>query len=190
MPSAFENSLFEAGRIVVVSMISTFGTVQIAANAVANNLDGMGGIPGKAISLAMITVVGRCVGAGDNEQAVLTTPKSCWAGPTSSWACSTGLILLFVRPLVGIYALSGETMELAITAGLPSTRASPFCFWPLSFVLPNALRAANDVKFTMVVSILSMAVLAAGLQLPAVRAAWAGALWACGSPWWWTGSAA
>ena len=70
VPSAFENSLFEAGRIVVVSMISTFGTVQIAANAVANNLDGVGCIPGKAIGLAMITVVGRCVGAGDNEQAV------------------------------------------------------------------------------------------------------------------------
>ena len=52
IPSAFENSLFEAGRILVVSMISTFGTVQIAANAVANNLDGMGVIPGKAISLA------------------------------------------------------------------------------------------------------------------------------------------
>ena len=48
IPSAFENSLFEAGRILVVSMISTFGTVQIAANAVANNLDGMGVIPGKA----------------------------------------------------------------------------------------------------------------------------------------------
>ena len=67
IPSAFENSLFEAGRILVVSMISTFGTVQIAANAVANNLDGMGVIPGKALSLAMITVVGRCVGAGDPQ---------------------------------------------------------------------------------------------------------------------------
>ena len=45
IPSAFENSLFQAGRILVVSMISTFGTVQIAANAVANNLDGVGWIP-------------------------------------------------------------------------------------------------------------------------------------------------
>ena len=61
IPSAFENSLFQAGRILVVSMISLFGTVQIAANAVANNLDGMGCIPGQAIGLAMITVVGRCM---------------------------------------------------------------------------------------------------------------------------------
>ena len=80
IPSAFENSLFEAGRILVVSMISTFGTVQIAANAVANNLDGMGVIPGKALSLAMITVVGQCVGARDYEQAVHYTRKlTLWA---------------------------------------------------------------------------------------------------------------
>ncbi len=80
VPSAFENSLFEAGRIVVVSMISTFGTVQIAANAVANNLDGVGCIPGKAISLAMITVVGRCIGAGDNEQAVYYSTEAAGLG--------------------------------------------------------------------------------------------------------------
>ena len=155
VPSAFENSLFEAGRILVVSMISTFGTVQIAANAVANNLDGMGVIPGKAISLAMITVVGRCIGAGDHEQAIYYTRKLLlWAYLTMS--LSNGAILLFVKPLVGIYALSGATMELAIL--LVQIHAGCALFlWPTSFVLPNALRAANDVKFTMVVSILSMA---------------------------------
>ena len=112
IPSAFENSLFEAGRILVVSMISTFGTVQIAANAVANNLDGMGVIPGKAISLAMITVVGRCIGAGDHEQTVYYTRKlMLWAYITMG--LSNGAILLFLRQLVGIYALSGETISVA-----------------------------------------------------------------------------
>ena len=171
IPSAFENSLFEAGRILVVSMISTFGTVQIAANAVANNLDGMGVIPGKAISLAMITVVGRCIGAGDHEQTVYYTRKLLlWAYITMG--LSNGAILLFLRQLVGIYALSGETMELAIT--LVTIHAGcAIIFWPLSFVLPNALRAANDVKFTMVVSILSMACWRLGFSyLLCVRMGW------------------
>ena len=155
IPSAFENSLFEAGRILVVSMISTFGTVQIAANAVANNLDGMGVIPGKAISLAMITVVGRCIGAGDHEQAIYYTRKLLlWAYLTMS--LSNGAILLFVKPLVGIYELSGATMELAILL-VQIHAGCALLLWPTSFVLPNALRAANDVKFTMVVSIFSMA---------------------------------
>ena len=171
IPSAFENSLFQAGRILVVSMISTFGTVQIAANAVANNLDGMGCIPGQAIGLAMITVVGRCVGAGDNEQTVFYTRKLLlWA--YISMGIFNGGILLFLKPLVGIYALSGETMELAIT--LVTIHAGcAIIFWPLSFVLPNALRAANDVKFTMVVSVLSMAIWRLGFSyLLCVKMGW------------------
>ena len=141
VPSAFENSLFEAGRIVVVSMISTFGTVQIAANAVANNLDGVGCIPGKAIGLAMITVY-------------YTKKLLGWAYLVMG--VLNGLILLFVRPLVGIYELSGETMELSIILACIHAGFA-MLLWPLSFVLPNALRAANDVKFTMIVSIASMA---------------------------------
>ena len=109
IPSAFENSLFQAGRIVVVSMISLYGTVQIAANAVANNLDGMGCIPGQAIGLAMITVVGRCIGAQDQAQAAANTRRLVkWA--YIAMGAFNGFILLFVVPLVGIYDLSGETM--------------------------------------------------------------------------------
>ena len=171
IPSGIENGIFELGRIVVVSMISTFGTVQIAANAVANNLDGMGVIPGKALSLAMITVVGQCVGARDYEQAVHYTRKlTLWAYLTMG--LFNGAILLFLRPLVGIYELSGATMELAIQ--LVTIHAGcAIIFWPLSFVLPNALRAANDVKFTMMVSILSMACWRLGFSyLLCVRMGW------------------
>ena len=70
---------------------------------------------------------------------------------------SNGAILLFVKPLVGIYELSGATMELAVLL-VQIHAACGLLLWPASFVLPNALRAANDVKFTMVVSILSMAI--------------------------------
>ena len=156
IPSAFENSLFQAGRIIVVSIISLFGTVQIAANAVANNLDGMGCIPGNAISLAMITVVGRCIGARDNDQATYYTKRLLlWS--YIAMGIFNGAILLFVSPLVGIYALSGETMELAILL-VQIHCGCGLLLWPVAFVLPNALRAANDVKFTMTVSVLSMAV--------------------------------
>ena len=155
IPSALENSLFQLGRVLVVSMISLFGTVHISANAVANNLDGMGCIVGQAIGLAMITVVGRCIGAGDNEQAIYYTKKLLgWAYLVMGGL--NGLILIFVRPLVGIYELSGETMELSIILACIHAVVA-MRLWPLSFVLPNALRAANDVKFTMVVSIASMA---------------------------------
>ena len=124
--------------------------------AVANNLDGMGTIPGKALGLAMITVVGRCIGAGDSEQAVYYTKKlMVWA--YIAMGVFNGAILLFLPQIVSIYALSGATMQLAIL--LVQIHAGfAILLWPASFVLPNALRAANDVKFTMVTSILSMAI--------------------------------
>ena len=102
-----------------------------------------------------ITVVGRCIGAGDNEQAIYYTKKLLgWAYLVMG--VLNGLILIFVRPLVGIYELSGETMELSIILACIHAGFA-MLLWPLSFVLPNALRAANDVKFTMIVSIASMA---------------------------------
>ena len=83
-----------------------------------------------------------------------------------------GGILLFLKPLVGIYALSGETMALAILL-VQIHAGSGLFLWPASFVLPNALRAANDVKFTMVVSVLSMAVWRLGFSyLLCVRMGW------------------
>lgn len=171
IPSAFENSLFQAGRILVVSIISTFGTVQIAANAVANNLDGMGIIPGQAIGLAMISVVGRCVGARDNSQAkYYTRLLLLWS--YAALGVFNGLILLFLDPIVGLYALSGETMELAKL--LVTIHAScAILLWAPSFVLPNALRAANDVRFTMLVSIFSMLVWRIGFSyVIGVRMGW------------------
>ena len=112
IPSAFENSLFQAGRILVVSMISTFGTVQIAANAVANNLDGMGCIVGQAIGLAMITVVGRCVGAQQLDQASYFTKKLLLWDYIAQGA-TNALILIFLNPLLSVYTLSDETRHLA-----------------------------------------------------------------------------
>ena len=68
VPNGLENSLFQLGRVLVVSMISLFGTTQITANALANNLDAVAVIPGQAMSLAIITVIGQCIGAGDDER--------------------------------------------------------------------------------------------------------------------------
>ena len=171
LPNSIENGLFQLAKVALSSITAMFGTVQIAANAVANNLDGMGCIPGQAIGLAMITVVGRCVGAGDNEQTVFYTRKLLlWA--YISMGIFNGGILLFLKPLVGIYALSGETMALAILL-VQIHAGSGLFLWPASFVLPNALRAANDVKFTMVVSVLSMAIWRLGFSyLLCVRMGW------------------
>ena len=75
IPNGFENGLFQLGKILVLSLVSSFGTTAIAANAVANNLSAICVLPGNAISLAMITVVGQCVGAMDYGQARTYTKR-------------------------------------------------------------------------------------------------------------------
>lgn len=163
IPSAFENSLFQLGRAVVVSMIALFGTSQTSANAVANNLDGVGVIAGQAIGLAMITVIGRCIGAGDQKQAVYYIKKLVLWDYFLQGATNVA-ILVFMHPLVGMYSsLSPETEQLAILL-VAIHAAAAIIFWPVAFVLPNALRAANDVQFTMRVSVLSMLIWRVGFS--------------------------
>ncbi len=155
VPSACENSLFQLGRLVVVSMIALFGTTQTSANAVANTLDSLGIVIGQAMGLAMVTVVGQCVGAGDPEQ-VKYYVKKLMLWTYILMGITNGLLLIFVEQMVGLYrSLTPQTVELAETL----VRIHAGCailMWPVAFVLPNALRAANDVKFTMWVGVGSM----------------------------------
>lgn len=156
IPSGIENGIFELGRIVVVSMISTFGTVQIAANAVANNLDGLGVLAGAAMNLAILTVVGRCVGAHDNEQVRYYTRKLMKIEYVMMIAVNAAL-LAALPWILNLYTLSEPSRELA-TQLIFIHNGFAMAIWPLALSLPNALRAANDVKFTMAFSIASMAV--------------------------------
>ena len=162
IPSAFENSLFQLGRVLVVSMISLFGTVHISANAVANNLDAVGCIVGNAMGLAMITVVGRCVGAQDFEQTKHYTKKLLLWDYIAQGTVNL-LVLLFLNRILGMYTLSPETRALSWTLVMIHNGVA-ILLWPAGFVLPNALRAANDVRFTMLTSILSMIVWRMGLS--------------------------
>jgi Na+-driven multidrug efflux pump len=155
VPSACENCFFSLGRLIVASMITLFGTSQVSANAVAGNIDRLGIIMGQAMGLAMVTVVGQCVGARDTKQATYYIKKLLlWT--FIAQGVTNGLIVMFVGPLVDFYdTLAPQTRELAMR--LSTMHASmAILFWPVSFVLPNALRASNDVKFTMWVGIGSM----------------------------------
>lgn len=129
-------------------MISTFGTVQIAANAVANNLDGVGVLAGAAMNLAILTVVGRCVGAHDNDQVRYYTRRLLKI--EYAMMVAVNVVLLAALPLIlDLYTLSPASRELA-TQLVFIHDGFAMLLWPLALSMPNALRAANDVKFTMV----------------------------------------
>ena len=154
LPSCFENSLFQLGRILVVIIITGFGTAQIAANAIANNLDSFGCIPGKGLQLAVITVVGQCVGAQMKDEAYFYARKLMKIAYALT-AVANILVMATLPLTVPIYNVSEEAQHLAIILVLIHT-AFAIILWPSAFVMPNVLRAGGDVKYTLAVSVFSM----------------------------------
>lgn len=154
IPSGLENGMFQLGKILVQSLVATFGTYSIAANAVSNNLCQMQIIPGMALGLAMVTVVGQCVGAQDYTQAKYYIKKIMKMTYLSMLVLIT--ILLIATPtILTFYSLSKETIDLAYQCIFLHGIIGAL-LWPTSFTFPNALRAANDAKYTMIVSAASM----------------------------------
>ncbi len=154
IPGGIENGIFQLGRVLVVSIISGFGTIQIAANGVANSLDSMGCIIGQAMNLAMVAVIGRCVGAQDQNQIKYYTKKLLVITYVATAAINITMLLNLNR-ILPLYSLGEETMELAYILVMIHNGVAIF-MWPLSFVLPNMLRACNDVKYPMIISVFSM----------------------------------
>ena len=154
IPTGLENGMFQIGKLLVASLVSSLGTAAIAANAISSSLASLPNIPGNAIGLALITVTGHCMGAREPEQAqryIKQLLRLCYL-----CLSATGLILFFASgPLVGLFALSPEAAGMA-TEILKWYGVGSALFWSPSFALPNALRAAGDARFTMVVSMCSM----------------------------------
>lgn len=163
LPSSLENGIFQLGRIIVLRIIAVFGTVQIAANGVANSLSSLGCIPGQAMNLALITVVGTCVGAGDLVQVKYYTKKLMKLTYLFTAVVNSAIILSLPLTL-RLYDLSGEAISLAFVLTVIHDGFA-MLLWPSAFTLSNALRAANDVRYTMIVSVSSMIVFRVGLSL-------------------------
>ena len=163
LPSSVENGLFQLSKVALSSIVALFGTVEIAANGVANSLDSMGCIVGQGMNLAMITVIGQCVGAGDLAQVRYYTKKLLLITYAAT-AVINSLILLFLHPILALYGLGEEATGLAYILVMIHDGMA-MLLWPASFVLPNMLRACNDVKYTMVTAIFSMVAFRIGLSL-------------------------
>lgn len=154
VPNGLENSMFQLGKILVLSLVSIFGTYAIAANAVSNAIALFQILPGMAISLAITTVISQCVGANDYEQ-VHYYLKKLLAIIYVAMVGTVALIFLALPLILKAYNLSDQTAAAA-TNIIHFHGISAMIIWPLSFALPAAYRAAGDAKACMYTSIVSM----------------------------------
>ena len=162
IPNGLENSMFQVGKLLVAGIVAQFGESIIAANAIGNTMTTFFQLPGTAIGLGMVTVVGQCIGAGEKEQARYYTKQLI----VLVWILlfiSDVLLFVFIPNLAPLFNLSPEAVSATVEILRLYAVMATF-FWALSFTLPNALRAAGDSRFTMMVSIIAMWAVRVGLS--------------------------
>ncbi|MFV0577170.1 MAG: MATE family efflux transporter [Fusobacterium ulcerans] len=153
IPYGLENGMFYLGRLVILSLISTFGTAAIAANSVSGTIVMFEVLPGMAIGLGLTVIISRCVGMGDFEQARYYTKKIMKIIYVTFILTSIGVLAL-LPTILNIYGLSPEATEW--TYKLVWAHAVMLVIWPLGYTLPVTFRAAGDARFPMLISVASM----------------------------------
>ncbi len=168
IPNGVENGMFQIGKLMVQGLITLFGTSAIAANAVSGNITNVVTIPGIAIQLALVTVAGQCIGAGEYGQAKYYTKKLIKISYALIIILSAA-IFAFAGPIISLFpTLSKSAAECSVHI-LRSFAVFASTIWVPSFVTPNTMRAAGDVKFTMVTSVLSMWIFRIGFSYLMVK---------------------
>ena len=153
IPGGLESGMFQFGKIFLQSLVSSLGTASIASYAVACSLVTLLYLPGNALGLGLITIVGQCVGAGKPKEAMHYTRLLLGINYLILAVISTAMFF-GTGWLVSVYNLSSEAA--AISHVLLRAHCAAMILWPAAFTLPNALRAAMDARFTMMVSVFSM----------------------------------
>ena len=154
VPNGIENGMFQFGKLLTQTLISTMPTAAIAANAVANTLANIQYMTGAAFSNTMVTVVGRCIGAEEKEQAKRYARLLTVLEYLALFIMAL-VTVIFAKPLIAVYDLSPDSSALAYRLILYHSICAVLV-WPIAFTLPSAFRASSDVRFPLVVSMFSM----------------------------------
>ncbi len=161
LPTGVENAMFQLGKLMVQSTVSTLGTAAMASNAIITVLEYMGSMPSMAIGTGMMTVVGICIGADRPDEARANIKK------LTLWGAGVLLVINWVIfaltiPVTRLTGLTAEETRLTIHVMLVISILKPV-LWPLAFLPINGMRAAGDVRFGMIASTLSIWICRVGL---------------------------
>ena len=154
VPSGIENSMFQFGKLAIQSTVSTLGTAAIAANAVTNILENLNGVAAQGVGIGLMTIVGQCIGAGRKDEAIYYIKKlSKMAEAAIIISCL--VVFALCRPITILGGMEAESARMCFEMTLFITITKPIS-WVLSFIPAYGMRAAGDVKFSMITSCASM----------------------------------
>lgn len=154
IPSGVENSMFQLGKLAIQSTVSTLGTAAIAAQAMTNILENLNGIAAIGVGIGLMTIVGQCMGAGRKDEAVYYIKKLCMiAEVTIIVSCLT--VFALTKPVTILGGMEKESADMCFHMVMWITIVKPLV-WTMAFIPAYGLRAAGDVKFSMITSCITM----------------------------------
>lgn len=154
IPSGIENSMFQLGKLAIQSTVSTLGTTAIAAQAMTNNLEMLNGTAAMGVGIGLMTIVGECIGAGREDEAVYYVKKlSCVAEMIIIGCCL--LVFALTKPITMLGGMEPESARMCFQMMAWITVVKPLV-WVVSFIPAYGMRAAGDVRFSMITSCVSM----------------------------------
>ena len=154
IPNGIENAMFQFGKLAIQSTVSTLGTIAIAAQAMTNILENLNGIAAIGIGIGLMTVVGQCLGAGRKDEAIYYIKKLSWLSEAVIIA-SCLLVFALTKPITMLAGMEPASAKLCFFMISFITIVKPVS-WVLSFIPPYGMRAAGDVKFSMITSCCTM----------------------------------
>ena len=154
IPSGVENSMFQLGKLAIQSTVSTLGTTAIAAQAMTNILENLNGIAAIGVGVGLMTIVGQCLGAGRQDEAVYYIKKLCVIAEVIIIISCLGVFAL-TKPITILGGMEKESADMCFHMVMWITIVKPLV-WIMAFIPGYGLRAAGDVKFSMIVSCCTM----------------------------------
>ena len=154
IPSGIENSMFQLGKLAIQSTVSTLGTTAIAAQAMTNILENLNGIAAIGVGVGLMTIVGQCLGAGRQDEAVYYIKKLCVIAEVIIIISCLGVFAL-TKPITILGGMEKESADMCFHMVMWITIVKPLV-WIMAFIPGYGLRAAGDVKFSMIVSCCTM----------------------------------
>ena len=154
IPSGIENSMFQLGKLAIQSTVSTLGTAAIAAQAMTNILENLNGIAAIGVGVGLMTIVGQCLGAGRQDEAVYYIKKLCVIAEVIIIISCLGVFAL-TKPITILGGMEKESADMCFHMVMWITIVKPLV-WIMAFIPGYGLRAAGDVKFSMIVSCCTM----------------------------------
>lgn len=155
LTQGLENGLFQVGKLLISSLVSSFGTVAIAANSVSFTINNIGWTIIGSFGTVMLTVVGQCIGANQPQQARQYVKKFLTVA-SIAMVLIFGGVFVCRSYLVRLFDFGPEALEACAYYTGVSAVFSILAFYSMSFIPMSAFRAAGDIRYAVTLSVVSM----------------------------------